>query len=102
MTDTRECEALRILRAILEGGPEELPAAMARGRQLLRTMRGPRTGRLLRAVTPAQLREIARRRADRETEHAIAAALGLNRGIVHHHLRPSQAMQDALLEGMRP
>lgn len=98
INDARECEAIRLLRAIVEGGDPELPGAIAQAKQLLRRLRQPRTGRDLRAVTPAQLREIARLRGEGKTEHEISGLTGVKRWAVHYHIRPSASMEDALLE----
>lgn len=96
--DGRECEAIRVLRLIVEGQDEQLPAARAEARRLLHAWRVPRTGRLVRTITPEQLRTIAKLRTERKTEHQIAGLVGVPRWTVHYHLRPSQAMQDAMME----
>lgn len=97
-----ECEALRLLREIVEGRDEYLPAAIAQAKALLRSYRvSPRyrtNGRPL-TLSHAQLREIARLDGEaRYTQAQIAAKVGTSRAQVAHHLRPSSAMLAALLE----
>lgn len=99
--DARECEAIRLLRIIVEGNDAELGAAIEQARRLLSALRAPRTGRRLSVVTPTLLREIARQRSEGRTEHEIAQAVGIDRRLLHYHLRPSQAMQDAMMEQER-
>lgn len=101
-TTLAEPEALRLLRAIVEGAPDKADAAFAAARNLLRGLRGgpnieKAMGRHLSVVSPAQLREIARRAATGDGPTQIGRDLGIARGNVEHHLRPSKAMIAAML-----
>lgn len=103
-----ECEALRILRAIIESdastvtGDRMLQRGLADGRKLLQSLRIPRghkqAGRPATITTPSLLRTVARLDAEGRTYAQIAKETGLNRHSVRHHLKPSAAMLAAMTE----
>jgi DNA-binding CsgD family transcriptional regulator len=98
-----ECEAIRLLRLIVEGNDGDLFRAIDEAKLLLRALRTPKNlspvGRRVSAVTVEQLRQMAQLDAEGKlTQQEIADRLGVNRYNVNHHLRPSKAMLAALLE----
>jgi hypothetical protein len=99
-----ECEAFRLLRAIVSGGYTEAFLAAQEARKLLDSLRVLKNqkpvGRPICAVTAEQLREIARLDSERVlSQNEIALLVGVSRANVAHHLRPSKAMMDAMLQG---
>jgi hypothetical protein len=104
MKHTRgECQALRILRAIIEGSAEEFPQAWNAGAELLRSLRLPantgQVGHPLRMCNVDQLRLVAALDAEGKlTQEQIAARVGLTRAAVCYHLRPSAAMLRAIVD----
>lgn len=102
MSHTRgECEAIRLLREILEH-EDGRAHAMEAGRRLLKSLRLPpgalAQGRKCSRVSQAQLREIARLDAEGLTDTQIHRETGVPRYLVRHHRAGSSAMLDALLE----
>ena len=95
-----ECEALRLLRQLVEGDDQQMARALAAARPFLRRMRGPAyCGRTAGCkITRQQLRTIAELDGQHWTQQAIADRLGIKRASVHYHLRPSAPMIEALLE----
>lgn len=98
-----ECEALRLLRAIVEGNDAAMFLAIADAQKFLKSLRRSKgqlqMGRKLSRVTPEQLREISRLDSLRtKTQGEIAKDVGVPRPLVSHHLKPSKAMLSALLD----
>ena len=90
----RECEAIRLLRCIVDGDT----SAIGKARNLLRAFIGPinqRTGRPA-CVTYEQLRAMARLYAEGLTQRDIATKVNTSRHNVCHHLKPSAAMLAAM------
>jgi len=94
-----ECEALRIIRAIAAASLSDISALAAAHRAacaLRRSLRLPQgqkqSGRPLTVITPHTLRRIASAHAKGLNFSIIADQLGISRGNVRHHLKPSAAM----------
>jgi len=93
-----ECEALRLLRAIVEGNSAEAVLAMGQARQLIKIFHRPgHHPHPLRKITQDQLREIAQLDAMNWPSQRIADKIGIHRRAVTYHLKPSGAMFDAML-----
>lgn len=93
-----EPEAIRLLRALVDGDERHIGQAITEAKHFLRhlTTYGDTrpSGRQLSKVNDHQLREMARR-APHFTKTQIARDLGLDRDLVQYHLKPSKAMRAA-------
>jgi len=93
-----EPEAIRLLRALVDGDERHYLQALTDARRSLRQVERQTdtrpTGRQLSSVTPEQLRIIAQR-APYQTQTKIARDLGIKLANVQHHLKPSKAMRAA-------
>jgi DNA-binding transcriptional ArsR family regulator len=103
-----ECEALRLLKRILDIHTAQASSAYVSGEMtrcllsadaLMRSLRLPmgakQSGRPLTVTKPATLRRIASLHAQGMNFSQIADATGISRGNVRHHLKPSAAMLNA-------
>lgn len=93
-----EPEAIRLLRALVDGDERHIGQAITEAKLFLRQLRPYAdtrpNGRQLHRVSPEQLREMARR-APHFSKTQIARDLGVARDLVQHHLKPSKAMRAA-------
>lgn len=100
-----ECEAIRLLSAIVYGDAAAQARAVKSARDLLRGLTlqpgFKPCGRILTKLSPDQLLEASRMHAQGHTQATIARRLGVKWHCINHHLKPSAAMIDALVEAGR-